>query len=373
MISEEIIFTGERIIPKMVTDEAMYFEHIIRYMFASTIVKNKDVLDAGCGVGYGSHILSQIGNSKSVLGFDISSQAISYAEKHYRNKKTTFSVVNVQELSKHLENKKVDVVTAFELIEHLERPDVFLQEVKEVLNKDGVFVVSTPNKALYPSGNPFHVKEYSYDEFVALLRKFFPIVNVYVQNFTLQSSIGSSKGISSSKIVNFFGKKITCEFCTQSGVKINAQQSDFFVAICSFKTLPRMDNAAWNTRYIKGLDLRLGLAAYFLALSNQISQDTDTKRSTNLKVYSENFEEKYSKLIKDYKKSIIVTKQKVSEIIKIKKTYKKLESWALHLQGSYSQVESSYIQILKEMKQIENMRWYKLWGVYKKMINRLFY
>ncbi len=55
MMSAE--YTGERFLPKACKGE-MEIEHYQRYRFAAAFVKGKKVLDAACGEGYGSHILS---------------------------------------------------------------------------------------------------------------------------------------------------------------------------------------------------------------------------------------------------------------------------------------------------------------------------
>ncbi len=56
-------FSGERIVPEADNCEPlfalkMYQEHIARYLFASQRVSGKSVLDVGCGIGYGSHMLA---------------------------------------------------------------------------------------------------------------------------------------------------------------------------------------------------------------------------------------------------------------------------------------------------------------------------
>ena len=51
------IFTGERFIPG-IEDEMLAIEHIQRYQSVRELVRGKIVLDAACGEGYGSSILS---------------------------------------------------------------------------------------------------------------------------------------------------------------------------------------------------------------------------------------------------------------------------------------------------------------------------
>jgi 2-polyprenyl-3-methyl-5-hydroxy-6-metoxy-1,4-benzoquinol methylase len=68
-------------------------------------------------------------------------------------------------------DERFDVVVSFQVIEHLSRPAEFLSEVKRVLRRDGWALIGTPNKR---SGNknppsPFHLQDWRYDEFMALL------------------------------------------------------------------------------------------------------------------------------------------------------------------------------------------------------------
>jgi 2-polyprenyl-3-methyl-5-hydroxy-6-metoxy-1,4-benzoquinol methylase len=80
-------FSGERIVPQAENCEPnfasrMYQEHVARYLFASQLTKGKHVLDVGCGVGYGSQLLAELG-AASVYAFDISEDAIRHAQIYY--------------------------------------------------------------------------------------------------------------------------------------------------------------------------------------------------------------------------------------------------------------------------------------------------
>ena len=104
----------------------------------SKFIKNKTVLDYGCGGGYGTEYLSRF-TRKTVFGFDISNLAISSASSY-------FSKANLKFLTK-LPNRKFDVIVSFQVIEHLNkdqliyylnktrlyRIDSFLLHVKKAL------------------------------------------------------------------------------------------------------------------------------------------------------------------------------------------------------------------------------------------------
>ena len=165
MTSEESIdslsdvseFDLERVSPNDERTKFLFQEHSIRYLFASQFTSSKTVLDAACGSGYGSAILSESGAQKEV-GIDHSLEAIEYCEKNFKKANLEFKKQNCEKITL---DTMFDVVISFETIEHLKNQDNFLTEIKRVLKDDGLFIVSTPNTDNYPSGNPFHNKEFT--------------------------------------------------------------------------------------------------------------------------------------------------------------------------------------------------------------------
>jgi SAM-dependent methyltransferase len=84
--------------------------------------------------------------------------------------------------------KSFDLAVAFEVIEHLSDWRSLLCEIRRVLQPNGVFLVSTPNKLYYADSrahhgpNPFHVHEFEFAEFRDSLAEFFPRVCMLLQN-----------------------------------------------------------------------------------------------------------------------------------------------------------------------------------------------
>lgn len=147
-----------------------------RYDFAKKFCKGKDVLDIGTGIGLGANYLAKNG-ANSVLGIDYSKTAIDEAIKK-KEANATFKILNVLDLQKL--NKKFDVITAFEIIEHISPKEIqdVLANIARLLRKNGVYLVTTPNKLkmtyfLGKSLNPYHLKEYTAEEIKALLSKYF--------------------------------------------------------------------------------------------------------------------------------------------------------------------------------------------------------
>ncbi|HEV2446831.1 MAG TPA: methyltransferase domain-containing protein [Candidatus Sulfopaludibacter sp.] len=176
-------FTGERVIPGQV-DVDLLNEHMARYTFAARLARGKRVLDAGCGAGYGSAEIACVG--QSVIGVDVAAEAVEFAREHYRMPNLEFVEASCTALP--YGDGSFDLVTAFEVIEHLENWREFLQEARRVLAPGGQFIVSTPNKLYYTQSrgekgaNPFHVHEFGFAEFSAELRAVFPHVSMFLEN-----------------------------------------------------------------------------------------------------------------------------------------------------------------------------------------------
>lgn len=212
-------FTGERMIPEINKGGVTYLEHMTRYFFASQFVKNKIVLDIACGSGYGSKIISDRG-AKFVTGVDISEEAILYCKQEYANESIDFIKGGVERIP--LGDGSVDVVVSFETIEHVSQDmqKTFLKEVKRVLKKDGVFIVSTPNALVYPKGNEFHVYEMSPSEFRSALNEQFKENKMYYQDDVACSYILPEKNVTKTFFIDRVDLSDVCD-------------SEYMIAVCS--------------------------------------------------------------------------------------------------------------------------------------------
>ena len=177
--------TVERVVPGELSWEEFGLEHQQRYEFYNSFYAGKKVLDSACGSGYGSFHISNLGAS-SILGIDISGESISLAQKRYINPNLEYRKTDCSDL--RILKEKFDVIVSFETLEHLNDPLLFIKSASEILNPDGYFICSTPNKMrLSGAGhiNQYHLNELNYDDFYQAMANHFDINACYHQTETL--------------------------------------------------------------------------------------------------------------------------------------------------------------------------------------------
>jgi len=164
------------------------YQHLQRYAWASSFAKGKSVLDAAAGAGYGTIALADA-DALSVCGLDICEIVV----RHCRitNDRLNVKYVTGDVTALPMPNDSFDLYVSFETIEHVRCADNYLSEARRVLRNDGLFLCSTPNRIVMnaakgvdeQSFNPFHVREYTADEFLASLLPHFSTVHLYGQSF----------------------------------------------------------------------------------------------------------------------------------------------------------------------------------------------
>jgi len=132
-------FTGERYLYSQIDDQ-ISVEHKHRYQFASLFTSDKKILDLGCGSGYGSVYLN---NASSYLGVDVSPETIEECTSKFSGKNIKYRVENAKNLD--LIAASFDVITCFEVLEHVTEPEKIVSEASRVLSPDGLFISSTPD------------------------------------------------------------------------------------------------------------------------------------------------------------------------------------------------------------------------------------
>ena len=234
-------WTGERLETHIFTENTI--EHLHRYGVAIQLALGKVVLDIASGEGYGSNLLSRV--AIKVTGVDISADTIERAKKKYQNANLSFVVGAADRIP--LADKSVDLVVSFETIEHHDKHDEMLIEIKRVLKEQGTVIISSPNKLNYSDRanykNPFHVKELYENEFKALINK-----NFKNATFLHQQTFYGSILLTEEKSVNFE------EYIgNYNGITRKAEFTSYYiVVVASDFSLPELGSSIFKDSFVIG-------------------------------------------------------------------------------------------------------------------------
>lgn len=152
--------------------------HVRAYEEASRLAAGKDVLDVGCNMGYGVEVLQT--TASRVAGIDVSSGAVKAANARLRG---SADIRLYDGVRCSFASDSFDLVTSFQVIEHIADYDLYLSEIIRMLRADGIAIFTTPNAHLrldpgMKPWNSFHVREFTPAEFRELLSKWFADVEV---------------------------------------------------------------------------------------------------------------------------------------------------------------------------------------------------
>jgi len=181
----------ERIVPGTIEWEAFYSNHIFRYRFALDLLlkhDKKNILDAACGVGYGSHFLAT-NEIQNIVAVDRDNVALNIAKDLYTHDKITFLRDDCHTLKNAAKHGKFSAIVSFETLEHLPNPEAFLKQCYFLLEEGGMLILSTPNALVTsPDGKinwEFHEKEYTKEQLNSILvESAFTNIEIYGQSYS---------------------------------------------------------------------------------------------------------------------------------------------------------------------------------------------
>lgn len=191
LLNDFLIFTGYLGRKKIVLDSKAYANdfaafllhahHVSPYDLILPCCKDKEILEIGCFLGYGTSRIAKSANK--VIAIDSDEDALGFAREHRAGANIVFQKSDARRLP--FPDNSFDILIAFQLIEHIPPREVgnFLADSKRVLKKHGLLFILTPNRKfrLLPFQRPFnpeHYQEFTAKKLVKVLETYFDDVEI---------------------------------------------------------------------------------------------------------------------------------------------------------------------------------------------------
>ncbi|MGH3506495.1 MAG: class I SAM-dependent methyltransferase [Nocardioidaceae bacterium] len=154
MPSPRMQITGERTVPGIPHENYWFRRHEVVYEYVLRLLPvESQVLEAGCGEGYGAELLRSHRHRSTALDYD------AYATRHVRAAYPDIPVVRGNLVSLPFRAQAFDAVVSLQTVEHLWDQPAFISECRRVVRPGGPVILSTPNRLTFPPGNLFHTTE----------------------------------------------------------------------------------------------------------------------------------------------------------------------------------------------------------------------
>ena len=182
--------TAERSSGHDPSEHVIYNRCLYAYVAASEIV-NGDIIELGSGEGYGIQLLAPL--AKRYLAVDKFDTDISGHTNVEFRKHLLPSLAGIADNS-------FDFAVTFQVIEHIQDDKAFIREIHRVLKPGGKLLLSTPNRLMSLTRNPWHIREYTADELRQVLSSVFSSVemkgvygNEKVMDYHLKNKVSVEK------------------------------------------------------------------------------------------------------------------------------------------------------------------------------------
>jgi len=147
-----LLQTAERTSDRSLINNYIFQRHLFAYQQATGYLGSL-VMELGCGNGYGMQLLSPRCNWYAGVDKKIPAQL----------KMTANSALFKNRLPnlKNIGDESFDTIVCFQVIEHIREDQLLLREIHRILKPGGRLLLTTPNRLMSLTRNPYHIREYT--------------------------------------------------------------------------------------------------------------------------------------------------------------------------------------------------------------------
>lgn len=165
------VYTTEIASETITSDNPIHQRLLKAYVLAEEKVYGK-LLEVGCGEGRGINLL--LPKVEKFSAIDKIANVVEGLKKKFPQ--GSFISGNIPPLP--YDDNIFDCVVSFQVIEHIADDNLYLKEISRVLKPNGVAMITTPNRLMSLSRNPWHEREYTAEELTSLAMKYFSNVEM---------------------------------------------------------------------------------------------------------------------------------------------------------------------------------------------------